>query len=240
MTTGGTTSAKQRSRPQARQSPERRWHNDPRAERFSSEHPARRVVVGITGATGAIFGIRVLEQLGDLGVETHVCISHWGERNIEHETGRRASDVRALASAAYPAGDLAAIPSSGSFRTDGMVIAPCSMRTVAAIASGLSDNLITRCADVALKESRKLILMTRETPLNEIHLTNMLKLAQMGVTIMPPVPAFYNHPQTIDDVVDHIVGRALDQLGLDSPAVRRWSGELLRHRPLQTPVDQAR
>lgn len=196
-----------------------------------SEDRVRRVVVGITGASGAIFGVRILEQLAEIGVETHVCISHWGERNIEHEMGRKASEVRALATSAYPAGDLSAVLSSGSFRIDGMIIAPCSMRTLAAIACGFADNLITRSADVALKEHKKLVLLVRETPVNEVHLTNMLTLARMGAVIMPPVPAFYNHPHTIDDIVRHVVGRALDQLGLHPQDVRRWAGEMRRSAP---------
>jgi flavin prenyltransferase len=198
--------------------------------RLADENRPTRVIVGITGATGAVYGVAVLEQLGELGVETHLCLSRWGERTVEHETNRSAAEVRALASVTYPVGDMAAVVSSGSFRTDGMIIAPCSMRTMAAIVSGVSDNLITRCADVALKEQRKLVLLVRETPLNQVHLTNMLRLAQAGAVIMPPVPAFYNHPHSIDDLANHTVGRALDQLGFDAPRARRWTGDLLRRR----------
>lgn len=188
-----------------------------------------RLVVGITGATGAIFGVRILHQLSQLGVETHLSVSKWGRMTIEHETGMSLDEVHALASEVHPPGAMGAAISSGSFPTDGMIIAPCSMRSVGAMANGMPDTLITRAADVTLKERRTLVLLARETPLHEVHLRNMLTLARMGAVIVPPVPAFYNHPQSIDDMVDHIVARTLDQFGLRMTEARRWTGEL--HRP---------
>lgn len=192
----------------------------------------QRVIVGITGATGAIYGVRALETLAAQGVQTHLILSPWGKRTIEHETGRSVADVQALATTVEGFGDLASRVSSGSFETAGMLIAPCSVKTLAAIAVGLADNLISRAADVVLKESRRLVMLVRETPLHEIHLDNMLRLARMGATVMPPVPAFYNNPTTIDDLVDYTVMRALDQLGLSDPDdARRWDGQLQRTTP---------
>jgi 4-hydroxy-3-polyprenylbenzoate decarboxylase len=188
---------------------------------------ARRVVVAITGATGSIYGIRLLETLRREGVETHLVISAWGARTIEHETSYTVGQVRALASNVEPIGNQAAAISSGSFHTDGMVVAPCSMKTLAAIAHGMANDLVGRAADVVLKERRKLVLVARETPLSEIHLENMLRLTRAGAVILPPMPAFYSHPTCVDDVVDHIVGRVLDQFGLDADLVRRWDGHLL-------------
>jgi len=187
---------------------------------------AKRVVVGITGATGAIYGVRTLQALAAAGVETHLVMSRWGQRTLEHECATSAAQIRALASIAHGEGNMGATISSGSFRTDGMVITPCSMRTLAAIAHGLSDNLLQRAADVTLKERRKLVLVARETPLSEIHLENMLKLARMGVVILPPVPAFYNRPASVDEVVAYTVARILDQFGIDSDEARRWDGDL--------------
>lgn len=187
-----------------------------------------RIVVGISGATGAIYGVRALEALRELDVETHLVISKWGERTIEHETPLSVREVRELAGESHPLGNQAAVISSGSFKTDGMLVAPCSMRTLAAIRHGLADNLLERAADVTLKEGRKLVLLARETPLSQVHLENMLGLARMGAAIVPPVPAFYNRPESIDDLVDHTVVRALDQLGLDPEWAGRWSGSLGR------------
>jgi 4-hydroxy-3-polyprenylbenzoate decarboxylase len=183
-----------------------------------------RLIVGITGASGAIFGIRTLQALRELGVETHLILSRWARTTIAHETSCSLEEVEKLASAVHRDDNQAAAISSGSFKTDGMIIAPCSMRTLAAIRTGSGDTLVCRAADVILKERRKLVLLARESPLNEIHLENMLALARMGVAIFPPVPAFYNRPKTIPDVVDHIVGRALDQFGLEMPAMSRWHG----------------
>ncbi len=185
-----------------------------------------RIVVGITGASGAIYGVRLLQALRALEVESHLVTTPWGERTIEHETRFTVSEVRALASEHHSSRDQAAVISSGSFLSDGMVVAPCSMRTLAAVANGLSDNLLCRAADVVIKERRRLVLLVRETPLSEIHLSNMLTLARMGVIIMPPVPAFYNHPESIDALVDHTVARALDQFGLEVEWERRWKGSL--------------
>lgn len=186
----------------------------------------RRLVVGITGATGAIFGIRLLEALREAEVETHLVLSKWALQTIEHETPWSAVEVRALASVVYEAGNMGAAISSGSFVTEGMVIIPCSMRSAAAIAHGTGDHLIHRAADVVLKERRRLVLVAREMPLSDVHLENLLKLSRMGVTIMPPMPAFYNHPQTVDDIVEHVVARVLDQFALPASFAKRWTGEM--------------
>lgn len=191
-----------------------------------------RLVVGMTGATGVIFGIRLLEALRELGCETHLVISEWAAKTIRIETDYSVDDVRGLASVAYDEHNQAAAISSGSFPTDGMVIAPCTMRTLAAIAHGTGSNLIHRAADVTLKERRRLILLTRETPLSSIHLENMLRLSQYGAVIMPPTPAFYNEPRTIQDVVDHIVARTLDQLGIDNDFTVRWPQRRTEERDL--------
>ena len=185
-----------------------------------------RLIVALSGATGSIYGIRLLECLRDAGVETHAVISRWGVRTLLHETSYSKEQVEALATKAYAPGDMGAAISSGSFKTDGMIVAPCSAKTLAAIAHGVGDNLIHRAADVILKERRKLVLAVREAPLSEIHLENMLKLARMGVRIMPPLPAFYQHPATVDDIVDHTVMRLLDQCGLPLPSDARWTGEM--------------
>lgn len=181
-----------------------------------------RLIVGITGATGATIGIRLLEILAQLGVETHLILSQWARVTIETETDWNIADVRALAARVYGPRDQAAPVSSGSFLTDGMVVAPCSMKTVAGIRTGYSDGLVERAADVVLKERRRLVLVPRETPLSEIHLDNMLALARMGVQLVPPMPAFYHQPKTVDELVDHIVARILDQFGLGFPGFRRW------------------
>jgi len=188
----------------------------------------RRIIVGITGATGAIFGVRLLQALKAAEVESHLLLSKWGEHTIEHETAFSVAEVRKLASVVHGTGNMGATVSSGSFLTDGMAIAPCSMRTLAAIANGYGENLVHRAADVVLKERRRLVLVVRETPLSEIHLENMLKLARIGVTILPPMPAFYNKPQTLDDMVDHIVARVLDQFGIDAVFAKRWDGQMTR------------
>ena len=183
-----------------------------------------RLVVGITGATGARLGVRTLQILKDARVETHLVLSKWGARTLLHETPHTIDYVKSLATETYSDNDQGAAISSGSFITDGMIVAPCSVRTLAAIAHGHGDNLVHRAADVVLKERRKLVLMVRETPLSDIHLENMLKLSRMGVVIAPPVPAFYTSPQTLDDVVNHIVVRALDQFGLHLDNADRWLG----------------
>lgn len=182
-----------------------------------------RIVVGITGATGAIYGIRLLEALKDAGVETHLVISAWALKTISIETSYRPNAVLELADHTYRVDNQAAAISSGSFITDGMIIAPCSVKTLSAIANGYSDNLIARAADVTLKEQRKLVLLVRESPLNSIHLQNMLKLATAGAVIAPPVPAFYADLQSLDDMIAHTVGRVLDQFRIEHALVRRWA-----------------
>jgi 4-hydroxy-3-polyprenylbenzoate decarboxylase len=186
-----------------------------------------RLIVGITGATGTIFGVRLLQMLHGSGVETHLVLSKWAARTLVHETPHTVKEVQALATQSYGVTDQGAAISSGSFVTLGMVIAPCSMRTLAAIAHGLGDNLIHRAADVILKERRKLILVVRESPFSEIHLENMLKLSRMGVVILPPVPAFYNNPQNLDDMVNHITMRVIDQFDIHLDVMNRWDGLLL-------------
>src|SRR5688572_30200719 len=184
---------------------------------------AKRLIVGLTGATGTIYGVRLLERLRELEVETHLVISRWGARTLAHETPYSREHIEALATVAYAPGDMGAAISSGSFKTDGMIVAPCSAKTLAAIAHGVGDNLIHRAADVILKERRKLVLSVRETPLSDIHLENMLKLSRMGVVVMPPLPAFYTRPSSLDDVVNHTVARLLDQFGMDAPGMARWT-----------------
>jgi len=184
----------------------------------------RRLIVGITGATGTIFGIRLLEMLRDTDVETHLVLSRWAARTLAHETSYTAEQVEALATRVYPLTDQGAPISSGSFLTLGMVVVPCSMRTLAAVAHGLGDNLIHRAADVILKERRRLVLAVREAPLSDIHLENMLKLSRMGVVICPPMPAFYNKPESLDDLVNYSVARLLDQLDIHLDVRNRWTG----------------
>jgi 4-hydroxy-3-polyprenylbenzoate decarboxylase len=185
-----------------------------------------KVIVAITGATGVIYGVRLLERLREAAVETHLVVSRWGARTLLHETPYSREHVESLATVSYRPGDMGAAISSGSFRTDGMIIAPCSAKSLAAIAHGFGENLIHRAADVILKERRKLVLVIREAPLSDIHLDNMLRLSRMGAVMLPPMPAFYNHPRTIDDIVDHTVSRVLDQFGLQASGVERWSGEM--------------
>jgi 4-hydroxy-3-polyprenylbenzoate decarboxylase len=183
----------------------------------------------MTGATGAIFGVRLLEVLAETEVETHLVISKWAQRTIEHETSKGLEEVCDLASEVYGPGNMGAKISSGSFHTDGMIVVPCSMRTVAAIAHGQGDHLVHRAADVILKERRKLVIVARESPLNDIHLENLLKLSRMGVNILPPMPAFYNMPETLDDMVNHIVMRILDQFDISLDLIKRWDGEMRRN-----------
>ena len=184
------------------------------------------LVVGITGASGTILGVRLLEMLQGTGIETHLVMSAWGARTLVQETEYTVEEVQNLATVRHPAGDVGAAIASGSFVTMGMVIAPCSMRTLGAIAHGVGDNLIHRAADVVLKERRRLVLAVRESPLNEIHLENMLKLARMGVSICPPAPAFYTRPKSVDDLVTHTVTRLLDQLGIHLADMPRWAGHV--------------
>src|SRR5437588_12809758 len=181
----------------------------------------RRLIIGMTGSTGAIFGVRMLEALKQTDVETHLVISKWAQRTIEHETNYSLEQVRALASVVHSQGDMGATISSGSFITEGMVVIPCSVRTLGGIANGYGEHLVHRAADVILKERRRLVLVVRETPLSEVHLENMLKLARMGVVMLPPMPACYNHPKTVEDLVGHIVSRVLDQFRIDAPFAKR-------------------
>lgn len=184
----------------------------------------KRIVLAITGATGAIMGINMLIALRELNVESHLIISKWAEATIKYETNYHPSNVRALADHVYNIHDMAAPISSGSFRTDGMIILPCSMKTLAAVNSGFCDDLISRTADVTLKEKRKLVLATRETPLSDIHLRNMLSLSQSGAIICPPMPAFYIKPSSIEDLVNQNVGRMLDLFDFEVGNFERWSG----------------
>jgi 4-hydroxy-3-polyprenylbenzoate decarboxylase len=191
------------------------------------EKTGGKLIVGITGATGTVFGVRLLQMLQSTDIETHLVMSQWAARTLLHETPYTVEEVQQMATCSYHSGDQGAAISSGSFLTKGMVVAPCSMRTLAAIAHGQGDNLIHRAADVILKERRKLVLVVREAPLNDIHIENMLKLSRMGVIIVPPMPAFYNHPQTIDDIINHIVMRILDQFEIHVEATNRWDGVML-------------
>jgi 4-hydroxy-3-polyprenylbenzoate decarboxylase len=183
-----------------------------------------RIVVAITGATGAAYGVRLLSALGELDVERHLVLSRWAEVTLLKETGLSVREVGAMASVVHSRDNQGASIASGSFRHDGMIVAPCSMKTLSAIRFGHADGLIPRAADVTLKERRRLVLLARETPLNDIHLENMLALSRMGAIIAPPAPAFYNNPRTIDDLIDHTVGRVLDLFGLEMPQLRRWTG----------------
>ena len=185
----------------------------------------QRLVVAITGASGAVYGVRMLQALAGLdGWETHLVCSPSGLLTAHHELGLQRPQIEAMADVVHNVRDIGATIASGSFRCDGMVVAPCSMRTLAAIATGLADNLVTRAADVMLKERRRLVLLARETPFHLVHLRNMTTVTEMGAIVLPPVPAFYTHPQSVDDIVNHTVGRALDLFGIDSGLVRRWPG----------------
>ena len=185
----------------------------------------RRLVIAITGATGAVYGVRLLQQLAVVdGVETHLVISDAANLTLHQEVGMQRRDVEALANVVHKNRDVGAAIASGSFQSDGMVVAPCSMKTLAAVALGLSDNLIARAADVVLKERRRLVLMVRETPFNLAHLRNMTAVTEMGGIIFPPLPSFYNLPQSIDDMVDHTVARVLDLFAIEHALAPRWAG----------------
>jgi 4-hydroxy-3-polyprenylbenzoate decarboxylase len=191
--------------------------------RTPAEQP-RRLVIGISGASGAIYGVRMLEILKGSGIETHLVMSRSAEMTLAYETDFKARDVKKLADVTHPIGDIGASISSGSFSTMGMVIAPCSIKTMSEIACGVTSTLLSRAADVVLKEKRRLVLAVRETPLHGGHLRTMTSLFDMGAIIAPVVPAFYNKPQTIDDIVNHTVGRLLDLFGIDTGMVKRWQG----------------
>jgi 4-hydroxy-3-polyprenylbenzoate decarboxylase len=189
-----------------------------------------RLVVGLSGASGVTYGIRLLEALGELGVDSHLVISKAGEMTIGYETELKPQDVAAKAAHNYAIGDIAAPIASGTFKTKGMIVAPCSIRTMSEIATGVTTSLLTRAADVTLKERRPLVLVVRETPLHLGHLRTLVALAEMGATILPPVPAFYAAPYAISDIVDQMVGRMLDIFGYDWPKVRRWGEDLAKGR----------
>lgn len=187
---------------------------------------SQRLVVGISGASGVVYGIRLLELLRDHEVETHLVMSKAAEMTIRYETDATGAGVKALANITYPIGDIGASIASGSFKTLGMAIAPCSVRTMSEIASGVTSTLLTRAADVVLKERRKLVLLLRETPLHTGHLRTMLQLSEMGAIIMPPVPAFYARPETLRDMVDQTVGRMLDLFEVETGVTRRWGVDI--------------
>ncbi|MFZ6656554.1 UbiX family flavin prenyltransferase [Undibacterium sp. TJN19] len=185
----------------------------------------KRLIIAITGATGAVYGVRLLQAVRDMpAVESHLLISEAGVLNLHQEMDLKRKDVEALADVVHNVRDVGASIASGSFQSDGMVVAPCSMKTLAAVAHGLSDNLITRAADVVLKERRRLVLMVRETPFNLAHLRNMTAVTEMGGIIFPPLPGFYHRPQSIADMVDHTVGRVLDMYDLPHALTPRWGG----------------
>ncbi|MBA5686000.1 UbiX family flavin prenyltransferase [Rugamonas apoptosis] len=185
----------------------------------------QRLVIAITGATGAVYGVRLLQHLRAMpGVETHVIVSDAAVLTLQQETGMTRRAVEALANVAHKTRDVGASIASGSFQSDGMVIAPCSMKTLAAVAHGLSDNLIARAADVVLKERRRLVLMVRETPFNLAHLRNMTAVTEMGGIIFPPLPSFYHQPKSIDEMVDHTVARVIDLFGIEHTLAPRWHG----------------
>jgi len=184
----------------------------------------QKLIIGMTGASGAVYGVRLLEACKELDVETHLVISKAAEITLIHETDLSVSEVKKLATESYKPADIGAAIASGSFRNAGMVIAPCSVRSMSEIATGTTSSLLTRAADVMLKERRRLILMIRETPLHSGHLRNLAALSDMGAVIAPPVPAFYTHPQSLDDMVNHTVGRVLDLMDIDNELVSRWSG----------------
>lgn len=185
----------------------------------------KRIIVGISGASGAVYGARLLQALqGMEGVESHLVVSRAGWLNLRHELDMERAEVEALAHHVHDLADVGASIASGSFAAHGMVVAPCSMRTLAAIAHGLADNLLTRAADVVLKERRRLVLLTRESPLHLVHLRNMATVTELGAICCPPMPAFYQRPTTIGEIVDHSVARALDLLGLDNDLAPRWQG----------------
>jgi 4-hydroxy-3-polyprenylbenzoate decarboxylase len=210
------------------------------AERVKDMAESPRLIIGISGASGVTYGVRLLEILRDLPVETHLVMTRAAEVTLAHETDCKVAQVQALAHRCYPVTDIAAPIASGSFRTAGMIVAPCSIRSMSEIAHGTTSTLLTRAADVVLKERRRLVLMVRETPLHLGHLRSMTALAEMGAIIAPPVPAFYAEPATLADMVDHTLGRLLDLFGIDAPDLKRWgeasAGDdklrpLRRHKP---------
>ncbi len=197
--------------------------NDPKSASGTKPARRKRLIIGISGASGVIYGIRLLERLREVDIDTHLVISKAGEMTLAYESDLKPKDVRAMATVSHAIGDVGAACSSGSFETEGMIIAPCSMRSLAEIATGVTTSLLTRSAEVVLKERRRLVLMVRETPLTNVHLRNMLTVSEMGGIIAPPVPAFYAEPESIDDIVEHSVGRLLDLFDIDTGRLTRWS-----------------
>lgn len=183
---------------------------------------AKRFIVGISGASGVVYGVRLLELLRRAKVESHLVMTRSAEVTLAHETDLKVAAVRAMADAAYAVDDIAAAISSGSFKTEGMIVAPCSVRSLSEIATGVTSNLLTRAADVTLKERRRLVLLVRETPLHTGHLRTMTQVSEMGAVVFPPVPAFYTRPKSVSDIVDQTLGRALDLFGIETGVVKRW------------------
>jgi 4-hydroxy-3-polyprenylbenzoate decarboxylase len=188
----------------------------------------QRLIIGISGASGVIYGIRMLELLRDTPVKTHLVISKSAEITVAYETGWKAADVKALADVVYPAADIGAAISSGSFKTMGMVVAPCSIRSMGEISSGVTSSLLSRAADVVLKERRRLVLMLRETPLHAGHIRSMQAVTEMGAIVAPPVPAFYARPKSIEEMVDQTIGRTLDLFDIDTDVTKRWGEDIAR------------
>lgn len=184
----------------------------------------KKIIVGISGGSGSIYAVSLLKALKELNIETHLVVTTMGEYVTKHECGMDLEDLKKLATYYHDNKNFAAPIASGSFKVDGMVVVPCSMKTLASIANGISDNLLTRACDVTIKDGRKLLIVPRETPLSAIHLENMLKLSRLGVTVFPPAPVFYNHPETIEDMVLNLTGRMLDLLGIDNNLINRWKG----------------
>jgi 4-hydroxy-3-polyprenylbenzoate decarboxylase len=184
----------------------------------------QRLVIGISGASGVVYGIRALELLRKMDIETHLVMSKSAEMTLAYETDMKAKEVKALASVTHPIGDIGASISSGSFHTMGMLVVPCSIKTMSEIATGVTSSLLSRSADVVLKEKRRLVLAVRETPLHGGHLRTLSTLSDMGAVVAPIVPAFYNRPKTVDDIINHTVGRLLDLFGIDTKVVKRWEG----------------
>jgi len=200
--------------------------------------PRPRLIVGISGATGIIYGIRTLQAARSLGIETHLVVTKAGERTLAYETDMTLQELRKLAHCVYPDADIGATIASGSFLTMGMVVAPCSVHSLAEIAHSTTDGLLTRAADVCLKERRRLVLLFREAPLHAGHIRALAAATENGAIVFPPVPAFYDRPSSVDDIVDHTVGRVMDLFGLDAGLVRRWTGKVPQRRtPVAVPDD---
>jgi len=192
---------------------------------FMRDSKKKRVIIGITGASGVIYGIEMLRELSKKDLETHLIISESGKKNISFETDYSVAEVESMSDKIYDNDDLAAPPASGSFLTNGMIVAPCTIKTLSGIANSYSDNLIVRTADVVLKEKRKLVLMVRETPLHKGHLNLMSTAADMGAHILPPIPSFYHHPKTIEDIIRQTIGKVFDYLGIEHDLFERWGGK---------------